>query len=90
MLLQFCRLVVRPGTRVRNRITKTEVKKTNEVANFLIHVERAINRIKFFRILKRTIPVTMIQHVDVLILTCAALWNLKPKLIKTKEKDLQK
>ena len=60
------------------------------MANLLIHVERAINSITFFRILKRSIPVTMIQHVDVLILTGAALWNLKSKLIKTKEKDLQK
>ena len=30
-------------------------------------------------------PVTMIQHVDDIILTSAALCNLKSKLIKTKE-----
>ena len=56
----------------------------------LIHVERSMNQIKFFRILKGTIPVTMMQHVDGIILTCAALRNLKPKLIKTKEKDSHK
>ena len=28
----------------------------------------------------------MIQHVDNIILTCGVLCNLKPKLIKTKEK----
>ena len=48
------------------------------------------NRIKIFRILKGTIPMTMIQHVGDIILTCAALCNLKPKLIKTKENDSQK
>ena len=32
----------------------------------------------------------MIQHVDDIILTCAALSKLKPKLIKTKGKDSQK
>ena len=53
-------------------MTKSEVKKTKEVANLQINVERAINRIKFFRILKGTIPVTMIEHVDDIILICAA------------------
>ena len=90
LFLHFCRLVVPPGARVKSQMTKSEVKKTKEVANLRIHVERAINRIKFFRILKGTIPVTMIQHVDDIILTCAALCNLKPKLIKTKEKNSQK
>ena len=70
---------------MKSQIKKSEVKKTKEVANLRIHVERAINRIKFFRILKGSIPVTVIQYVDDIILTCAALWNLKPKLIKTKE-----
>ena len=77
------------------QITKSEAKKTKEVANLQIHVERALNRIKFFRILRGSIPVTMTQRVDdiilnVIILTCAALCNLKLKLIKNKEKDFQK
>ena len=70
---------------MKSQIKKSEVKKTKEVANLRIHVERAINRIKFFRILKGSIPVTVIQHEDDIILTCPALWNLKPKLIKTEE-----
>ena len=90
LLLHFCGLVVPPGARVKSQMTKSEVKKTKEVATLRIHVERAINRIKFFRMLKGTTPVTMIQHVDGIILTCAALCSLKPKLIKTKEKDSQK
>ena len=52
-------------------MTKSEVKKTKELARWQIHVERAINQIKVFRILKGTIPVTMIQHVDDIIPTCA-------------------
>ena len=71
-------------------MTKSEVKVTKEMANFQIDVQRAIIRIKFFRILKETIPVAMIQDIHYIILTCAALCNLKPKLIKAKEKDSQK
>ena len=89
LLLNFCRLVVSPGARVESQMTTSEAKKTKEVAKLRIHVERAINRIRFFRILKGTIPVTMMQHVDDITLTCAALCNLKSKLIKTKAKNSQ-
>ena len=77
LLLHFCRLVVPPGARVKSQMTKSEVKKSKEVANLRIHVGRAINRIKLIRILKGNIPVTMIQHTDDIILTCAELCNLK-------------
>ena len=83
-------MVVPPGARVKRQMTKPKVKRTNEVENLLIHVERAINQIKFFRILKGTISITMIHHADDKMVPCLALCNLKPKLIKTKEKDFQK
>ena len=71
-------------------MTKSEVKKAKEVPNLQIHVERGINSIKLFRVLKVTIPVTMTQHVYDIILTGTASCNLRPKLIRTKEKDLRK
>ena len=72
------------SARVKSQMTVSEVRKTNKVENLRIHVERATNQIKFFRILEGTVPVTMIQHVDDIISTCAALCNLKKKLIKIK------
>ena len=41
LLLYFCRLVVPPAARVKNQMTKPD-------PNLRIHVERAINRMKFF------------------------------------------
>ena len=67
-------------------MTPGECKKTSQVANLRIHVERAINRVKTFRILKSTLPITMFAHIDDIILTCAALCNLKPQLISTVNK----
>ena len=90
LLLYFCRLVVPPGARVKSQMTKSEVRKRKEFANFQIHVERAINQIKFVMSLKETIPVTMIQHVDDILLTYAELCSLKPKFIKNRENDLEK
>ena len=65
-------------------MTKKEVQKTRETTNLRIHVERAINRIKNYRILKGTLPITMMQHIDV-VLVCTALCNLKNVLIQTKK-----
>ena len=84
VMLRFCSLSVPPGARVKSQMTMSECKKTKDVANLRIHVERAINRIKFYRILKNTLSITMLHHVDDIVKTCAALCNLKSLLINSK------
>ena len=64
---------------------RKEVEKTKEIANLRIHVERAINRIKNCQIFKGKLPITMMQHVDEIVLVCAALCNIKNVLIQTKK-----
>ena len=80
LMMKFCKLTVPPGARVKSQMTTAEVKKTKEVANLRIHVERAINRIKTYRILKTVMPITMLHHCDDIIKVCGALCNLKPLL----------
>ena len=46
LLVRYCYLIVPPGARAKSQFTEEEVKKTKEVANLRIHVERAINRLK--------------------------------------------
>ncbi|XP_047135290.1 uncharacterized protein LOC124812536 [Hydra vulgaris] len=82
LLFRYCSLSVPPGARVKSQMTASECKKTTDVANLRIHIERAINRIKTFRILKNVLPISMLHHMDDIILSCAALCNLKPALIK--------
>ena len=65
-------------------MTKSDVRKTKELANLWSYVERAINWIIIFKDLKEIIP-RMIQHIDDTIFIGAGLCNLKPKLIKTKK-----
>ena len=84
LLLRFCSLQVPPGARAKSQMTTDECKKTKDTVNLRIHVKRAINRINFFRILQGVIPVTMLHHIDDIVVTCAALSNLKPKLIQKK------
>ena len=39
LLLHFCRLIFPPGERVKNQMTKAEVRKTKEVVNLRIRVK---------------------------------------------------
>lgn len=80
LMLSFCTLTVPPGARLKSQMTDAEVQKTKKIANLRIHVERAINRVKTFRILKSPLPITMIHHCDDIVRTCAGLCNLKPLL----------
>ena len=87
LMVKFCKLTVPPGARVKSQMTTAEVKKTKEVANLRIHVERAINRIKTYRILKTVMPITMLHHCDDIIKVCGALCNLKPLLFVESDDD---
>jgi len=69
-------LLFSPGARLKSQMTSAEVKKTKDVANLRIHVERAINRIKTFRIFTSVLPITMLHHCDDIIRTFAALCYL--------------
>ena len=80
LLFHFCNLQVPPGARTKSQMKKREVQKTEETANLQIHDERAINRIKTYRILKGTLPIIMMQHVYEIILICAALCNIKQSI----------
>ena len=86
LMMKFCELKIPPGARLNSQMTKEEVEKTKAIANLRIHVERAINRIKTFRILKNVFPITMLHHCDDIVKTCAALCNLKPLLYKESSK----
>ena len=89
LYLNFCKLIIPPGTRLKSQMTTAEVKKTKQVANLKIHVERAINRMNPFRIFKSVMPIIMIPHCDDIVKTCAGLCNLKPLLYK-ESKDKKK
>ena len=70
--LIFLYLQVTPSAQTKSRMTKKEVQKTKE-----------IKTMKSYKILKITLPITMMQHVDKIFLVCIALCNIKHVLIQT-------
>lgn len=58
------------------------VTKTRRIASARIHVERAIGRLKTFKLLQSVIPLKLHALLDQIIVICAVLCNLDTKLVK--------
>ena len=81
LLLRRAELIIPPGARGQVQSIGKEAKLTKKVANLRIHVERAINRIKWFRILQNTLPITLVPLIDNIVTTCAGLCNFYDALV---------
>ena len=53
---------------------------TRRIASLRIHVERAMERIKIFHILDRTIPASLTNVAEQIFFVCAVLTNYLPPL----------
>ena len=73
-----------PFTKGQQQFTKEKVRLGQAIGKARIHVERAIERVKRFRIINSAIPLTMIDILDDIMVVCAALTNLMPPLIRRK------
>lgn len=80
--LQNAFLMVPPSRRGVAQMTQGEVKKTKEIANHRIYIEQAIRRMKYFRILKYEIPITLCQHMDKIVKVVCGICNFLPTLPK--------
>ncbi|XP_070377507.1 uncharacterized protein [Dermacentor albipictus] len=68
-------------TKGKGQLSEQEVTSTRRIASVRIHVERAINRIKTYRILKSALSIKCKDTIDSMIFVCAGLCNLKAPLI---------
>ena len=60
----------------------SDVRKTKQIANTRIHVERAIERIKRFKFLTQQIQLQTLSNFDDIVLVCSALVNMDKPLVK--------
>ena len=73
--------MIPPASKGNVQSTGEDARLTKKVANLRIHVERAIDRIKWFRLLENTIPLTLVPYIDDIITVCAALCNFYDNLV---------
>jgi hypothetical protein len=55
--------------------------KTTKIANARIHVEWAINTLKWFKLLTSMVPLSLVPLFDHILVICAALCNLLLPLV---------
>lgn len=69
-------------TKGKPQLSEMEVTETRRIAHVRIHVERAIRKLKVFKILSNIVPVSSVKKLDDILIVCSALVNLGPELIK--------
>lgn len=62
-------------------LNQTEIKRTREIARLRVHVERAIKRIKEFKILSNRIDSKLFPLLDQILVIAAVLCNFGPPLV---------
>ena len=82
-------LAIPPFTKGKPQLSAQEVETARKLSRVRIHVEHAIGRLKCFKLLQSTLPITLIKKpndkeyclVDKTLFVCAALCNLQPPLV---------
>jgi len=81
LLFRNATLEIPPPSAGLAQMPRDSVLKTKRVANARIHVERAINRIKCFKILSSIVPLSLVPLFDDILQVCSCLSNLLPPLV---------
>ena len=66
----------------RDQLTAAEVKESQSIASVRIHVERAIQRVKKFRVLRNEIPLSFYGSVNQIWTACYMLCNFMTAFIQ--------
>ena len=85
LLIRGCHLNIPPFVR-GGHMSKANVIKTRKIASLRIHVERAIGRIKQYRILSGVIPLSIASFVDDIWFICCTLTLFHPPLVVNVDK----
>lgn len=84
------KLLIPAFTKGKKQLSGAEVTLSRKLSRARIHVERAIRRLKVFRIFQTVLPITFVKKpedgdlstIDKALIVCAALTNLQPPLLK--------
>ena len=75
------RLNVPPLLQSKSQMPTDDIVITKKIAQLRVHVERAIDRVKEFRILQNVLPSSMWDSINEVIYVCCMLTNFSPPLV---------
>ena len=64
LALRGTALAIPPFTKGKSQLSQREVEPSRELSRVRIHVERAIGRIKHFKLLQQTWPISLLKSPD--------------------------
>lgn len=87
--LRGATLVIPAFTKGKSQLSQREVETSRKFSNIRIHVERAIGRMKRYKIFQNIFEVSLLKTcqeqeyatIDKMLVVCAALCNLQPPLV---------
>lgn len=71
-------IVMPPFNSGGGQLSQEDMDTTYKIASVSIHVKWVIGRLKIYRILRNTVPITLVPHMDKVFRVCAALVNMQP------------
>jgi hypothetical protein len=74
-------LVIPSFTKGKDQLSPAEVETSRKIAHVRIHIERAMERLKNFRILSQRMSLNMVPHCDSIMTICGAITNMHPNLV---------
>ena len=77
--------LVPPGRRGTAQMTPDEIKTTTQVGKLRILVEQVIRRVKTFRIIAGELPLSLVPHLNDILIVCCGLSNLKGPIINDRD-----
>ena len=89
LALHGATLAIPPFTKGKLQLSQREVEESRNLSRLRIHVERAIGRLKYYKILHSTLPIALVKRpyesyyatIDKILIVCSALCNIQPPLI---------
>ena len=75
-------LAIPSFTKGVKQLSMKNVENSRRLARVRIHVERMMERLKNFKILAGILPLSLVPHIDNIVMISAAVSNLQPGLIK--------
>ena len=89
LALRGTSLCIPPFTKGKSQLSQREVETSRVLSSLRIHVERAIGRIKNYKILQHVFPISLLKSchdndfamIDKVLIVCASLCNLQSPLV---------
>ncbi|XP_077484098.1 uncharacterized protein LOC144094081 [Amblyomma americanum] len=89
LISELCReknvKMIRPPFLIKKELTTEEAKNNQSIASARVHVERAIQRMKLFRILRNRFNLDLLPYIDNILIVIAGTVNLSKPLFKDNE-----